>query len=536
VATHSTSSRDTAVTALAYELAPRSERPCSDTPRPASCKAPSVAQPEPPRGEGTPDQATAGIPKPRSEATTEDLLARLQGKVAGILELALSEQVMSESPHQLTGGGYQTIRLGERLRGGFRLTRPNLLPGFELEGRTICDLGANLGEISRDIRRAGARHVDAYEYDPFFTQLARYITAYNGISDINHFEADVSSQGFLRQRYDICVGLSAYSFMQHNIDYICSQTSEQMIIETHEVNDGWYELYVRPIVQHFPRWCCFARVPHSARDSSKWRLWLTFSMRDLMRFYQRRAVSLLPDAEGVVQVDLRRSTLHFPDAPEHILERRDELLSPASLRLYADELAEHERRFEAGHPVDVSMSGEAYWLALLLGIAQYEDDRGLEEGNVYQAWLSRGIGAGKVDPGLKPLLDNPSELRARVSPRMATLRRALRERDVSHFESMPIAFNATPFHPTLGSLPLTTLALKDSDERLTVTNLDGHHRLFVMKLLDVENCSMMTIWDPEWLGRTRAMKGVVNYETRMHQYLAGAEVDAPVVTRAPRRS
>jgi hypothetical protein len=216
----STSPMGTVVTAVACELAPRSGRPCSDTPRPASCKAPSVSQPEPSRGEGTPDQASAGIPKPRSEATTEDLLRRLQDKLAEILEAALSEQVMSESPHQLTGGGYQAIRLGERLRSGFRLARTNLLPGFELEGQTVCDLGANLGEISRDMRRAGARHVDAYEYDPFFTQLARYITAYNGISDINHFEADVSSNGFLRQSYDICVGLSAYSFMQHNIDYI----------------------------------------------------------------------------------------------------------------------------------------------------------------------------------------------------------------------------------------------------------------------------------------------------------------------------
>jgi hypothetical protein len=496
----------------------------------SSCKAPSVPQPGQSRDERARNEAGGGHPMRRSEPTTEDLLSRLQEDVAGILESALSEQVISESPHQATGGGYQTIRLGDRVRGGFRVARPNLLPGFELEGRAICDLGANLGEISRDLRRAGAKRVDAYEYDAFFTQLARYITAYNGMSNIDHFEADVSSEGFLRRSYDVCVGLSAYSFMQHNIDYICGQTSEQMIIETHEVQESWYQLYVQPIIQHFPHWCCFARVPHSGRDSSKWRLWLTFSKHELMPFYQRRAPSLLPDAEGVVTIDLRRSTLHFPKTAELILERRHELLSPASLRLYADELAEHERRFEAGHPVDVSMSGEAYWLALLSGIEQYEDDRGLEQDNVYLRWLSRGIAAGKVDPGLKPLLNNPSELRARVSRRMAALRRALRERDVSHFEDMPIAFNATPFHPALGPLPLTTLALKDSDERLTVSNLDGHHRLFLMYLLDIESCSMMTIWDPEWLGRIKAVKRVANYEARMYQYLAGVEVDAPVVT------
>ena len=467
------------------------------------------------------------------EPTTEDLLRRLQDDVAGILESVLSEPVISESPHQATGGGYQTVRLGERVRDGFRLARPNLLPGFDLEGKTVCDLGANLGEISRDLRRAGAKLVHAYEYDALFTQLARYITAYNGTADIDHFQADVSAEGFLRQRYDICVGLSAFSFMQRNIYYICRQTSEQMLIETHEVDESWHDLYARPIVEHFPHWCCFARVPHSATDSSKWRLWLTFSKRSLMPFYRRRAVSLLPDAEGVLEIDLNRSTLHFPTDAHLIYERRDDLLSPASVRLYAERLDEYERRFETGDRVDVSMSDEHYWLALLQGLVQYEDDGGLEEGNVYLRWLSRGIAAGNVDPGLKPLLDDPVGLRARISPRMAALGRALRERDVSHFDDMPIAFNATPFHPALAALPLTTLAVKDSDERLTVTNLDGHHRLFIMQLLDIESCSMMTIWDPEWLGRTRAVRGIANYEMRMYKHLAGTEVDAPVLTERP---
>src|SRR5215207_9174094 len=144
--------------------------------RPASCKAPIVSQPQHSRDKRAPNEAGSGQPKERSQPTTEDLLLGLQNDVAGILESVLSEPVISESPHQVTGGGYQTVRLGERERGGFRMTRPNLLPGFELEGRAVCDLGANLGEISRDLRRAGAGLVDAYEYDPLFTQLARYIT------------------------------------------------------------------------------------------------------------------------------------------------------------------------------------------------------------------------------------------------------------------------------------------------------------------------------------------------------------------------
>ena len=276
-----------------------------------------------------------------------------------------------------------------------------------------------------------------------------------------------------------------------------------------------------------------ARVPHSATDSSKWRLWLTFSKSRLMPFYRRRAVSLRADGEGVLEIDVRRSTLHFPASAEAILERRHELLSPASVRFYTEVLAEYERRFEAGDNVDVSMSGEGYWLALLAGLAQYQQDRGLEAGNVYLSWVSRGIAAGKVDPGLKPLLDDPADLRARIAPRLAALSQAIRERDVSHFTDMPIAFNPTPFHPALAPISLTTLAVKDSDERLTVSNLDGHHRLFIMKLLDIESCEMMTIWDPEWLGRIRAVQAVANYEVRMYQHLAGVDVDDPILTESP---
>ena len=72
-----------------------------------------------------------------------------------------------------------------------------------------------------------------------------------------------------------------------------------------------------------------------------------------------------------------------------------------------------------------------------------------------------------------------------------------------------------------------------SGKRLTVTNLDGHHRLLVMQLLGIERCSMMTIWDPEWLERIQAVRGVANDDTRMYQYLAGLEVDEPVLTASP---
>ncbi len=447
-----------------------------------------------------------------------------------MLESALSERVISESPHQRTGNAYQTIRLGESTRGGFRSPRPNLFSGFELEGRSVCDLGANLGEISRDIRRAGASHVDAYEYDHFFTQIARYVTAYNGLYDINHIQADVATEGFMRREYDICVGLAAYSYMQRNIDYICGQVSDLMIIETHEVRDeAWHGRYVGRIAPHFPHWCCFGRVVHGKPGSQKHRLWLAFSKEDLTRFYGRRANSVLPDGEGIVQVDLARSTLKFFDGAGLAAERDEDPLSKPRQRLYSEKLAEHERRFSAGETVNVALSGEAYWLALLLGIAEFFSSGDVKDDNTYLRWMTRGLESGTVDPGLRHFLDDEPKLRRKASLRLSALGHALRERDTSHFLGVPVAYNATPYHPNFDSFNFKRLAVSDSAEELCVPTLDGHHRLFVMMLLGLERCPILTIWDPARLARPKSLARVKNYEQRMYQYLAGVSVDEPVV-------
>jgi D-inositol-3-phosphate glycosyltransferase len=489
---------------------------------------------------GSPSRpAEGGSPNTQARQTTADELQALQTDVKETVESALETRgVISQSPHQRTGGGYQTVRLGDSQRGGFRSTRPNLLPGFELQGRSVCDLGANLGEIARDLRRAGAAQVDAYEYDEFFTQLARYITAYNGLSNVNHYQADVAVNGFLRGEYDVGLGLSAYSFIRENLDYICGQIGETLIIETHEVTDSsWPHDYVEPISRHFPYWCCFGTVAHGRSGSAKRRLWLAFFrwQRTGFAFYGRRAIEILRDAEGVVEVDLTRSTLNLLnetellDRTDLIFQQRSNPLSEQSLRLFAERLDEYERRLETGEYVNLSLSGEPYWLALLLGLGQLDHGGTLDEANAYWKWMIRGVEAGVVDQGLKPLLQDQPRLREKMSLRLSALGRAVRDRDTSHFPDVPIAYNATPHHQAFEGLHLKALAVRGSDEVLCVPRLNGHHRLFVMRLLEVETCPMMTIWDPQFLSDPPALARVKNYETRIYQYLAGAEVEDPMV-------
>jgi hypothetical protein len=165
----------------------------------------------------------------------------------------------------------------------------------------------------------------------------------------------------------------------------------------------------------------------------------------------------------------------------------------------------------------------------MCGVSRFREDGRLDDDNPYLPWLTRGIAAGVVDRGLRPLLGDKGRLREKVEARLAALAQALEDRSVGHFADLPIAYNATPFHPSLEDLNLKVLALNESDEKLCVPVLNGHHRLFVMRLLEIPGCPMMTIWDHQWNLKYPAARRVQNYEQRMYQYLAGAEVDEPVL-------
>lgn len=465
--------------------------------------------------------------QPLTVQSTDASLRHLQDGVRKVLDASLREKIVSHSPHQMTGNAYQAVRLGEVAREGFRKSRPNLLAGFALDDRTVCDLGANLGEISRDLKRAGAALVDAYEYDRLFTQQARYITAYNGMHDINHFEADVSAPGFMRRAYDVCVGLSAFSYMGKNIDYICGQVRQTMIVETHEVRDpSWVPTYVLPIAQHLPHWCVFGIVSHGDKRTPKRRLWLAFSKANLAPFYTARSAALAPGEEGVVEFDIGRSKLPYLD---HVRFEPGDVLAEPRLKEYRERLRAFEEEIGRGAYVNVSMSGVAYWLSLLSGVVEFERDQALLPSNVYMRWLRRGLASGVVDPGLRHLLDDEEKLLRRIGLRMAAMARALRERRIEAFAGMPIAYNATPDHPALHGLHFKALTVAETGEPLCVPMVDGHHRLFAMRLLDVSRCPMMMIWDPSRLGAIDSVARVRNYEQRMRQYIAGTSVDDPVL-------
>lgn len=468
---------------------------------------------------------TAAETLPHNTATALD---QLQTDIQSVLDKSLSERLISVSPHQQTGNAYQAVRFGEESRKGFRKTRPNLLAGLDVKGKTVCDLGANLGEISRDLRRSGAALVDAYEYDPLFTQQARYITAYNGLYDINHLQADVSQPGFMRRKYDICVGLSAFSYMSKNIDYICQQTEQMMLIETHAIRDtSWPNRYVKPITKYFPHWGVFGVVSHADRNTAERRIWLIFSKRPLNSFYQARSSLLARGEEGAVEIDLDRSNLRYLDKITAEFGDGDRLSNEAVER-YRTRLASFESDYAAGRSVDLSMAGVAYWLSFVCGVADFQLQGRMKPDNPYLTWARRGIGSGVIAPGLRPLLDDEPRFVERMHFRVAALGRAFEQRSISRL-SMPIIFNPVPHHPDFKSYNNKTLQISGCTTRLVAPALDGYHRLFTTRLLGFNTVDVLMIWDPALYHETPLFMNFTNQDTRVVQWLSGVPVEPPAV-------
>ncbi len=113
----------------------------------------------------------------------------IREKLRGLIAEAVKTSYISTSIHDeiKTGNSYQTIALshGEKTTG--RMDRMAYLSDIDFGGKSVLDLGANTGEISRSVRKLGAILVDGYEYDPYFIEIGRAVNALVGATRVSFF-------------------------------------------------------------------------------------------------------------------------------------------------------------------------------------------------------------------------------------------------------------------------------------------------------------------------------------------------------------
>ncbi len=95
----------------------------------------------------SPRKKTKDVVSSRSAENGSTIYKKTKAELKGLIKSALAANYSSYSCKDgiLTGNSYQTISLGGESVGGFRTARDEVIQLLQLEGRTVLDLGCNLG-------------------------------------------------------------------------------------------------------------------------------------------------------------------------------------------------------------------------------------------------------------------------------------------------------------------------------------------------------------------------------------------------------
>ena len=181
--------------------------------------------------------------------TSPELTAELERLVMRALETPYSS--FSATDDSETGNRYQAVGLGDRSTRGMREDRSRFLDALDLRGRTVLDLGSNLGEISRAARARGAALVDGFEIDPYFNEIAQLVNVLTGTTRVSFYERDLADPATYSEPYDVVLAFSAFRFIADRLDRLAAVT-DMLVVETHELKGNFDERYLAPLTDHFP--------------------------------------------------------------------------------------------------------------------------------------------------------------------------------------------------------------------------------------------------------------------------------------------
>jgi SAM-dependent methyltransferase len=369
-----------------------------------------------------------------------------------------------------TGNHYQSLTLGDEHTTGFRSGREGFLDQIDFRGKRVLDLGSNLGEISRAARARGAAVVDGYEYDLFFVELARAINAYNGTTGVSFYERDITDPGVYRERYDIVLALSVFTYINPVLRRLTEMTDMALVIETHKLEGNLERDYLGPVTKFLP--------VHTVLGESEWggsfsqdekRAFIVFA-RDKPTL-ARALASPAGSRTRLTRVSVQRTKLQQRFFDEVTFSSADDLL--AQVRAMDIDLGQVADDPDLAKSV---YSGKTYWLLFLKGFCQYLDTGVLGAGNIYFEYITNYYAPRRHDPGISDALSEPL---------FAVERVAARFRDADRFRQNPQTYVPAPIKIFRSGDPnADRLEICDADtgEIVHASAVDGWHRLFAARL------------------------------------------------------
>ncbi len=354
-----------------------------------------------------------------------------------------------------TGNSYQTIALKESTTAG-RQTRMNMLSKINFGNKTVLDLGANTGEMSRSVRRLGASLVDGYEYDPYFVQIGRAVNAAVGVTRVSLFQGDCTNPGlYSNMRYDHILALNVWVYICDIIEHL-PNISPVLIFETHTLDHGMNFYYER-VVPFYP-YCACLGLTDLGDDPHKSRAFIIFTTSPelIEKHATRQFVRVRPYFPNTF-VDR-----HGPLGKEDFWD----LAAHCHSISHQDDASDQSKEF----------GREGYFERLLAGLHEFRlsGNRVLNE-NVYLNFLTNAVKSGIIDARIAPIAENPVWMKRKVA---------------NKFEDMINIFSGNPDRvPPLrltrsdeGTLHFTLL--DGQDVRCSV--IDGHHRFFAAQMAGLD--------------------------------------------------
>jgi len=383
-----------------------------------------------------------------------------------------------------TGNRYQSVTLGEERTVGFRSRRESFLDRIEFRGKRVLDLGANLGEISRAARDRGAALVDAYEYDPFFVEVAQLVNAYNGTTRVSFYQRDITDPTIYGEHYDIVIAFSVYIYIQAVLRNLAEITDGVLVLETHRLSGNLESTYLAPVGQLFPH--------HVIMGASEWgngsnpdgqRAVIAFAKSDdALRAHVRslgtpglqfRAGRQRGTTADIRSIDVARTPWYDRFFKRFERSSPEELLAGIdAMDVNVDELAEN------GDLATNDLAGWVYWLVYLKGALQAQKEAPGPT-NVYYALLERHW---KNDPGRTRDLRDPDRLTTLVGRRFNDFNLFRADSDAMK-KAVPLQVVVTQGPPaTLTHRGVKRIYEFENEVPIETNVIDGYHRLFLARL------------------------------------------------------
>ncbi len=346
-----------------------------------------------------------------------------------------------------TGNGYQSVDLDDLDTLGGRPHRNVFFDHIDFKGKTVLDIGANTGELSRLARHRGADLVDGYEYDPFFVETGRMINGALGMTRVSLFQGDATQPVFYeRKKYDIVLTFSVWVYTHKMLDRLADVT-DVVFFETHTLDHG-IEMYIEPMTKHFP---FFKVVGYDInQDMRKSRGVLVFAKTEA----QLNRTLMLPSISTEMYCDhdffdkWGRTT---PDQLSQFVEKVWSITSKLS-----------KPRFGFG---------TQYFEFFLAGYHEYLKSGSVTVANIFAKNYRKAIEEGRLDGNLKHLVKNDELLIQKVASKFT---------DIDNITSGNHAMVAPPtIRPGNGDLRFRTIG----GRKFSALDVDGHHRLFIYQLL-----------------------------------------------------